>query len=106
MSTQVDLPVVGQNGGLEPRAVATISRERYDELARKVKRLSWLSLGAMTLEGAVAITAGVIAGSIALVGFGLDSAVGASPARSSSGVSRAPGCSRSAPTIAPRSWSR
>ena len=75
MSTQIELPVVGQPIEAAPRAVATISRERYDELARKVKRLSWLSLGAMTLEGAVAITAGVIAGSIALVGFGLDSAV-------------------------------
>lgn len=56
-------------------ATATVTRERYDELARKVKRLSWLSLGAMTLEGVVAISAGVVAGSIALVGFGLDSAV-------------------------------
>lgn len=75
MSTHVELPVVGPEVEAGPPAVATISRERYDELARKVKRLSWLSLGAMTLEGAVAITAGVIAGSIALVGFGLDSAV-------------------------------
>jgi divalent metal cation (Fe/Co/Zn/Cd) transporter len=75
LSTQVELPVVDQGVEAGPRPVATISRERYDELARRVKRLSWLSLGAMTLEGAVAITAGVIAGSIALVGFGLDSAV-------------------------------
>jgi divalent metal cation (Fe/Co/Zn/Cd) transporter len=37
--------------------------------------LSWLSLGWMTIEGAVAITAGVVASSIALVGFGLDSVV-------------------------------
>src|SRR4051812_50060088 len=29
----------------------------------------------MTIEGAVAIAAGIVAGSIALVGFGLDSAV-------------------------------
>jgi divalent metal cation (Fe/Co/Zn/Cd) transporter len=55
--------------------VATITRGRYDELAHRAKRLSWLSLGAMTVEGAVAIAAGVVAGSIALVGFGLDSAV-------------------------------
>ena len=75
MSTQLELPVVGREVDAGPRAVATISRERYDELTHRVKRLSWLSLGAMTLEGAVAITAGVIAGSIALVGFGLDSAV-------------------------------
>src|SRR3954453_14264630 len=74
MSTQVQLPVVAPQAQ-STRPDATISRERYDELARKVKRLSWLSLGAMTVEGAVAITAGVIAGSIALVGFGLDSAV-------------------------------
>jgi divalent metal cation (Fe/Co/Zn/Cd) transporter len=75
MSTQVQLPVVVSQVESARPAAATISRERYDELARKVKRLSWLSLGAMTIEGAVAITAGVIAGSIALVGFGLDSAV-------------------------------
>src|SRR4051795_12522929 len=69
------LPVLVSPGESTPRSAATISRERYDELARKVKRLSWLSLGAMTIEGVVAITAGIVAGSIALVGFGLDSAV-------------------------------
>jgi divalent metal cation (Fe/Co/Zn/Cd) transporter len=57
------------------RPVATVSPERYRELARRVRLLSWLSLGAMSVEGAVAILAGVTAGSIALVGFGLDSAV-------------------------------
>ena len=71
MTTGIELPVITT----PERPAATISRERYDELARKVKRLSWLSLGAMTLEGVVAITAGVVASSIALVGFGLDSAV-------------------------------
>ena len=71
MTTGIELPVITA----PERPAATISRERYDELARKVKRLSWLSLGAMTLEGVVAITAGVVASSIALVGFGLDSAV-------------------------------
>jgi divalent metal cation (Fe/Co/Zn/Cd) transporter len=75
MSIGIQLPVVGAAAESAPPAVAAITRERYDELARKVKRLSWLSLGAMTIEGAVAIAAGVIAGSIALVGFGLDSAV-------------------------------
>jgi len=52
-----------------------ITRDRYAELARRVKLLSWLSLAWMTVEGAVAITAGIMAGSIALIGFGLDSAV-------------------------------
>ena len=50
-------------------------RERYAELARRVKLLSWLSLFWMTIEGAVAIVAGIVAGSIALIGFGLDSAI-------------------------------
>jgi divalent metal cation (Fe/Co/Zn/Cd) transporter len=61
--------------GAPPKQAATLSAERYAELAHRVKLLSWLSLGAMTIEGAVAITAGVVASSIALVGFGLDSAI-------------------------------
>jgi divalent metal cation (Fe/Co/Zn/Cd) transporter len=44
-------------------------------LARRARLLSWLSLGWMTIEGAVAIGAGIVAGSIALVGFGIDSAI-------------------------------
>jgi divalent metal cation (Fe/Co/Zn/Cd) transporter len=55
--------------------VLAITPERYRESARRVRLLSWLSLGAMSVEGIVAIGAGVMAGSIALVGFGLDSAV-------------------------------
>jgi divalent metal cation (Fe/Co/Zn/Cd) transporter len=66
-------PASGAPGG---RASApTISRGRYEQLARRVKLLSWLSLAWMTIEGAVAIGAGIAAGSIALVGFGLDSAI-------------------------------
>jgi divalent metal cation (Fe/Co/Zn/Cd) transporter len=56
-------------------AAARISPERYRELAARVKLLSWLSLGVMSLEGIVAVVAGILAGSIALVGFGLDSAI-------------------------------
>ena len=43
--------------------------------ARKAKLLSWLSLVWMGAEGAIAITAGILAGSIALIGFGIDSAI-------------------------------
>jgi divalent metal cation (Fe/Co/Zn/Cd) transporter len=57
------------------RPVATLSPARYRELARRVRLLSWLSLCAMSVEGVVAIVAGILAGSIALVGFGLDSFV-------------------------------
>lgn len=51
------------------------TRAGYAALARRARLLSWLSLAWMTVEGAVAIVAGLAAGSIALVGFGLDSAI-------------------------------
>lgn len=54
---------------------SALPRPRYEELARRVRLLSWISLAWMTAEGAVAILAGVLAGSIALIGFGLDSAI-------------------------------
>ena len=44
-------------------------------LARRAKLLSWASLGYMAIEGLVAVGAGIAAGSIALIGFGLDSAI-------------------------------
>ena len=43
--------------------------------ARRARALSWLSLVWMGAEGASAITAGIVAGSIALIGFGIDSAI-------------------------------
>jgi hypothetical protein len=60
---------------IELPTMAAASRERYGRLARRARLLSWLSLAWMTVEGAVAITAGVVAASIALVGFGLDSVI-------------------------------
>jgi divalent metal cation (Fe/Co/Zn/Cd) transporter len=47
----------------------------YRRLATRARTLSWLSLAWMTVEGTVAIAAGLVASSIALVGFGLDSAI-------------------------------
>jgi divalent metal cation (Fe/Co/Zn/Cd) transporter len=58
-----------------PIASAPVAPERHAALARRARLLSWLSLGAMSVEGFVAILSGVVAGSIALVGFGLDSAI-------------------------------
>jgi divalent metal cation (Fe/Co/Zn/Cd) transporter len=71
----VELPTLQPAAPAAPPPVATISRERYEQLAGRVRLLSWLSLGWMTIEGAVAITAGIVASSIALVGFGLDSVI-------------------------------
>jgi hypothetical protein len=49
--------------------------ERWLRAARRVRLLSWLSLAWMTAEGAVGVFAGAAAGSIALVGWGLGSAI-------------------------------
>ena len=47
----------------------------WHRAARQARLLSWLSLAWMATEGAIAIIAAVIAGSVALLGFGLDSAI-------------------------------
>jgi divalent metal cation (Fe/Co/Zn/Cd) transporter len=44
-------------------------------LARVARMLSWLTLAWMGIEGGVAIIAAVAAGSVALLGFGLDSGI-------------------------------
>jgi divalent metal cation (Fe/Co/Zn/Cd) transporter len=60
----------------QPAAQApTVARREWLGLARRAKLLSWASLAYMTLEGAVAIAAGIIAASPALIGFGIDSAI-------------------------------
>ena len=59
---------------VEAARVASASPE-YLRLARKAKLLSWVSLAYMAVEGIVAIVAGIVASSIALIGFGIDSAI-------------------------------
>jgi hypothetical protein len=44
-------------------------------LARLARLLSWLTLAWMGVEGGVAIGAAMVAGSVALSGFGLDSGI-------------------------------
>jgi divalent metal cation (Fe/Co/Zn/Cd) transporter len=56
---------------LQPAQI-TRSREWHDA-ARRARWLSWLSLAWMGAEGVIALIAGILAGSIALVSFGLDS---------------------------------
>jgi divalent metal cation (Fe/Co/Zn/Cd) transporter len=73
VSAPTEFPLVAPAAGAPP--VAAITRERYERLARRVRLLSWLSLAWMSVEGVVAIVAGILAGSIALVAFGLDSAI-------------------------------
>jgi divalent metal cation (Fe/Co/Zn/Cd) transporter len=67
MSSTTELTVLQP---LEPARSA-----EWHRAARRARLLSWLSLAWMGAEGAIAITAGVLAGSIALISFGLDSAI-------------------------------
>jgi divalent metal cation (Fe/Co/Zn/Cd) transporter len=55
-------------------ATLVVNSER-EALVRRGQWLSWLTLTYNCLEGIVGITAGVLAGSVALVGFGLDSLI-------------------------------
>jgi hypothetical protein len=47
----------------------------WQRAAGRARLLSWVSLAYMAAEGAVAITAAILAGSVALLGFGLDSVI-------------------------------
>jgi divalent metal cation (Fe/Co/Zn/Cd) transporter len=69
MSTLVQLPTTPGVAADGP------DQGERDRLIRRAKTLSWLSLAWMTVEGAVAITAALVAGSVALLGFGIDSAI-------------------------------
>jgi divalent metal cation (Fe/Co/Zn/Cd) transporter len=51
-----------------------VSLSRLD-LVRRGQRLEYFTIAYNSLEGLVSIVAGVIAGSVSLVGFGLDSAI-------------------------------
>jgi divalent metal cation (Fe/Co/Zn/Cd) transporter len=53
----------------------SLSPDHRAALVRRGQWLSWLTLGYNCLEGIVAVAAGLLAGSIALVGFGVDSAI-------------------------------
>jgi divalent metal cation (Fe/Co/Zn/Cd) transporter len=71
MSTpELELVVHGPSVGTSVQPDAA-----YLQAAKRVRQLSWLSLIWMGAEGTIAILAGVLAGSIALIGFGIDSAI-------------------------------
>jgi divalent metal cation (Fe/Co/Zn/Cd) transporter len=58
-----------------PATRPSLTSDARERLAARVRLLSWASLGYMAIEGAIAILAGIVAGSIALIGFGIDSAI-------------------------------
>jgi hypothetical protein len=65
-TTMRPLPVVRQ-----PAAQPAVSEE-WLRAARRARLLSWISLAWMGTEGLVGIATGVVAGSIALTGFGIN----------------------------------
>jgi divalent metal cation (Fe/Co/Zn/Cd) transporter len=59
----------------EPPVAVELGSHSWFRLARLAKFLSSLTLVWLGIEGAIGVVAGIIAGSIALVAFGLDSAI-------------------------------
>lgn len=71
-SSPVELPTLP----VAPAGPRALERdERWSRAARRARLLSWLSLAWMTVEGAAGVFAGAVAGSIALVGWGLGSVI-------------------------------
>ena len=70
----LELPTLAAPPATAPFQSVLEPAER-DQLIRRAKALSWLSLAYMTAEGAIGITAAILANSVALLGFGLDSAI-------------------------------
>ncbi|MDP9255794.1 MAG: hypothetical protein M3Q31_04480, partial [Actinomycetota bacterium] len=63
------LPVLRSGG---PPALSVADRAR---LTRRTRALAWAGIGWHVLECAIAVAAGLAASSIALIGFGIDSAI-------------------------------
>ena len=55
--------------------MATASTPSRSDLGRRGQRLEYFTVGRNSLESLVSIVAGLIAGSVSLVGFGLDSLI-------------------------------
>ena len=55
--------------------MATTTTPNRSALVRRGQRLEYFTIGYNSLEGLVSIVAGVIAGSVSLIGFGLDSII-------------------------------
>ena len=66
-ATRGELRVVGQR--------AELPAEERERLERRAKLLAWTGNGWHLVEFAIALGAGIAAGSVALVGFGLDSLI-------------------------------
>jgi divalent metal cation (Fe/Co/Zn/Cd) transporter len=68
-TTMRELTVVDQP------AIQPVVSQEWLRAARRARQLSWISLAWMATEGLVGIASGLVAGSIALTGFGINSFV-------------------------------
>lgn len=66
------MPVERERG---PDVTAVAAPDRRRVLGRRARLLAGVSVGYNVVEAVVAVTAGLVAGSVALVGFGLDAVV-------------------------------
>ncbi|MBW3577833.1 MAG: cation diffusion facilitator family transporter [Actinobacteria bacterium] len=57
------------------RDAASLGIDDQRRLHQRASRLQWFLVVYNVVEGAVAVTAGILAGSVALIGFGVDSAI-------------------------------
>ena len=55
--------------------VINLERMNRSELVKRGRKLEYVTIAWNTLEGLVAVVAGIVAGSIALIGFGFDSLI-------------------------------
>ena len=60
--------------------VATVDRPSRHDAVRRARLLNRITIGWNSLEGVIAVVAGLAAGSVSLVGFGFDSAIEVSAA--------------------------
>src|SRR4051812_7183037 len=70
--TPVELPTLPLVETAPAPSTPLVERDR---LVRRAKALAWLGVGWHGIEAAIAVGAGLVAGSIALIGFGADSLV-------------------------------
>jgi divalent metal cation (Fe/Co/Zn/Cd) transporter len=77
-------PIPGRLGPVHlhagPDTTAAPTRSARDAAVRRARWLNAATIGWNTVEGVVAVTAGIVAGSVSLVGFGFDSAIEVSAA--------------------------
>jgi divalent metal cation (Fe/Co/Zn/Cd) transporter len=69
------LPWPSPTGDRKEDSAPAVRSPEWLKLARLARLLSWLTLAWMGVEGGVAIGAAIVSGSVALLGFGLDSGI-------------------------------